>query len=80
MGVLLGAAKDVTEAQISEAIQQLLEDEELRRSMSAAGRMNLDGRGAMRIAARITQLIEERVSAFGQLPGITERMQQMRCI
>jgi spore coat polysaccharide biosynthesis protein SpsF len=69
MGVLLGAAKDVSEAQISEAVQQLLEDEELRRSMSAAGRMNLDGRGAMRIAARITQLIGERVAAFGQLPA-----------
>jgi spore coat polysaccharide biosynthesis protein SpsF len=68
MGVLLGAAAQVTEAQIGEAVQQLLEDEELRRSMSAAGRMNLDGRGASRIAARITQLIEERALAFRQLP------------
>lgn len=64
MGVSLGAAAHVTEAQIGEAVQQLLEDDELRRSMSAAGRMNLDGRGAARIAARITQLIEERAAAF----------------
>ena len=69
MGVSLGTPASLTEGQVGEAVLQLLEDEELRRSMSAAGRMNLDGRGAARIAARITQLLEERAAAFAPQPG-----------
>lgn len=65
IGVSLGAAAQVTEPQITEAVHQLLDDPELRRSMGAAGRMNLDGRGAARIAARVAQLIEERAAALG---------------
>ena len=64
MGVSLGAASGVDEPMISEAVQQLIEDPDLCRSMSAAGRMNLDGRGAQRIASRLAQLISERQSAF----------------
>jgi hypothetical protein len=32
--------------------------------MSAAGRMNLDGRGATRIAAALSRLIQERTEAL----------------
>ncbi|MEQ1755733.1 MAG: NTP transferase domain-containing protein [Micropepsaceae bacterium] len=64
MGVSLGAASGVDEPGISEAVQQLLEDPELCRSMSAAGKMNLDSRGAQRIASRIAQLIVERAAAL----------------
>ncbi len=64
MGVSLGVASDVRETQITQIIQELLEAPELRQAMSAAGRMNLDGRGAIRIAARTKQLIEERKEAL----------------
>jgi spore coat polysaccharide biosynthesis protein SpsF len=64
MGVSLGAATQVSEADIRVAVQELLADAELRRAMSAAGRMNLDGRGALRIAACIKRLVEERREAL----------------
>jgi hypothetical protein len=45
---------------IAGAVQSLLADAPKRRAMSAAGRMNLDGRGASRVAERIVRLIEEK--------------------
>ena len=60
MGVSLGVAGEVSEMMIAGAVQSLLGDGERRRAMAAAGRMNLDGRGAQRVAERIARLIEER--------------------
>ena len=62
MGVSLGV--DSNEADVRVAVQELLGDAALRRAMSAAGRMNLDGRGAQRIAIYIKQLVEERAEAL----------------
>lgn len=64
MGVSLGLAADVRPREMSDAVSDLLEDPDLCRSMSAAGRMNLDGRGAARIATAITGLVRERADAF----------------
>ena len=64
MGVSLGVAAQIREPDIAEAVMQLLEDPDLRQSMSAAGKMNLDGRGSIRIAARLKQLIDERKQAL----------------
>jgi spore coat polysaccharide biosynthesis protein SpsF len=64
MGVSLGVAAQANEADIRVAVQELLSDVELRRTMSAAGRMNLDGRGAMRIATCVKRLVEERADAL----------------
>jgi hypothetical protein len=41
--------------------------------MSAAGRMNVDGRGAMRIAHRLKQLIDERAEALSVADTAVER-------
>ena len=51
----------------------MLADAPQRRAMSAAGRMNLDGRGAMRIAHRMKQLIEERAEALAVKDTAVER-------
>jgi spore coat polysaccharide biosynthesis predicted glycosyltransferase SpsG len=64
MGVSLGVASDVSDMVIAGAVHSLLGDPARRRAMSAAGRMNLDGRGAARVAERIVRLIEER----GEIP------------
>lgn len=64
MGISLGLASGVKEKMIADAVEDLLDDPELCRSMAAAGRMNLDGRGAARIAARLHHLIDERSQAF----------------
>ena len=64
MGVSLGVAARLSEADMRVAVLELLSDVELRRAMSAAGRMNLDGRGAMRIAACVKRLVEERAEAL----------------
>ena len=64
MGVSLGVAARLSEADMRVAVLELLSDAELRRTMSAAGRMNLDGRGAMRIAACVKRLVEERAEAL----------------
>ncbi len=64
MGVSLGIASQVNAPQITAAVHGLLDDPDLRQSMSAAGRMNLDGRGAARIAEKVSQLIDERRQAL----------------
>lgn len=64
MGVSLGLSSRFNEAKLVETVLQLMEDPDLRRSMGAAGRLNLDGRGASRIAGRIAGLIAERAEAF----------------
>ena len=64
MGVSLGPAASVDEAAIANAVQDILDDPELRRAMTAAGRMNLDGRGPARIAARLHHLVDERRAAL----------------
>lgn len=66
MGVSLGV--DSHEADVRVAVQEVLGDAELRRAMSAAGRMNLDGRGAQRIAACVKRLVEERADALTVQP------------
>ncbi len=60
MGVSLGVASEINDMIIAGAVQSLLGDGERRRAMAAAGRMNLDGRGAIRVAERIARLIEEK--------------------
>jgi spore coat polysaccharide biosynthesis protein SpsF len=60
MGVSLGVAGEATDMVIAGAVQSLLGDAERRRAMSAAGRMNLDGRGAIRVAERIARLVEDK--------------------
>lgn len=64
MGVSMGPAAAVTEQALANAVEDLLDDPDLLRAMSAAGHMNLDGRGAARIAARLHHLIEERRAAL----------------
>jgi spore coat polysaccharide biosynthesis protein SpsF len=61
------------EAKIAAVVNDLLADAPQRRAMSAAGRMNLDGRGAMRIAHRMKQLIEERAEALAVADTVVER-------
>jgi len=64
MGVSLGLAASLEPHDMSDSVVDLLDDPDLCRSMSAAGRMNLDGRGATRIAAALTRLIQERAEAL----------------
>lgn len=68
MGVSLGVASQVDGAKIGVVIEDLLSSRERLRAMSAAGRMNLDGRGAARIAQRIKCMVEERAEALN-IPG-----------
>ena len=68
MGVSLGVAGEVTDMIIAGAVQSVLGDKPRRRAMSAAGRMNLDSRGAARVAERIARLIEERQTIAQELP------------
>jgi spore coat polysaccharide biosynthesis protein SpsF len=64
MGVSLGLAASLEPHDMSDSVVDLLDDPDLCRSMSAAGRMNLDGRGATRIAAALSRLIQERTEAL----------------
>ena len=63
MGLSLGIAGEVNDMMIAGAVQSLLSDPERRRAMGAAGRMNLDGRGAVRVAERIVRMIQEKRAA-----------------
>jgi UDP:flavonoid glycosyltransferase YjiC (YdhE family) len=64
MGYSLIGMSLTSESKIAAAVTDLLADPAHRRAMSAAGRMNIDGRGAQRIAARLKQLVEERAEAL----------------
>ena len=68
MGISLGLAGEVSDMMIAGAVQNLLADPERRRAMAAAGRMNLDGRGAARVAERIARMIEEKREISEELP------------
>lgn len=68
MGISLGIAGEVSETMIVGAVQSLLSDSERRRAMAAAGRMNLDGRGAARVAEKIARAIDEKRSISEALP------------
>ena len=72
MGVSLGVAGDITDMMIAGAVQSLLGDAARRRTMSAAGRMNLDGRGAARVAERIARLIAEQQEMPQNAPLLAE--------
>lgn len=61
------------EAKIGAVVNDLLADAPQRRAMSAAGRMNVDGRGAMRIAHRLRQLVDERTEALSLADTAVER-------
>jgi hypothetical protein len=61
------------EAKIAAAVNDLLADAPQRRAMSVAGRMNVDGRGAIRIAHRLKQLVEERAEALAVSDRPVER-------
>jgi spore coat polysaccharide biosynthesis protein SpsF len=64
MGVSLGLAALLEPHDMSDSVVDLLDDPDLCRSMSAAGRMNLDGRGATRIASAMARLVQERAEAL----------------
>lgn len=64
MGISLGVAAQVSEGDIAEVVSELLEDRELRQSMAQAGRMNVDTRGAARVAEHIRRLVAERAAAL----------------
>jgi spore coat polysaccharide biosynthesis protein SpsF len=64
MGLSLGVASRVSPANAAQAVGDLLVDPMRRRAMGAAGRMNVDGRGAMRIAERIRRLVTDRAAAL----------------
>lgn len=70
MGISLGVASKVSELTIAAAVDELLSDRAKRRAMGAAGRMNIDGRGASRIAERIHRLIDERRQALAVVASI----------
>lgn len=61
------------EGKIAAVVNDLLGDAGQRRAMAAAGRMNIDGRGAMRIAHRLKQLIDERAEALSVADPPAER-------
>jgi hypothetical protein len=61
------------EAKIAAVVNDLLADAPQRRAMRAAGRMNIDGRGAMRIAHRLKQLADERADALSVRDTPAER-------
>jgi hypothetical protein len=61
------------EAKIAAAVNDLLADAPQRRAMSVAGRMNIDGRGAMRIAHRLKQMVDERAEALAVRDRAVER-------
>ncbi|NOT41385.1 MAG: NTP transferase domain-containing protein [Alphaproteobacteria bacterium] len=61
------------EAKIAAVVNDVLADAAQRRAMSAAGRMNVDGRGAMRIAHRLKQLVDERAEALAVPDTVVER-------
>lgn len=61
------------EAKIAAVVNDLLADAPQRRAMSAAGRMNVDGRSSLRIAHRLRQLIEERAEALAVSDAVVER-------
>ena len=64
MGVSLGVASRVSEGDIAEVVTELLEDTGHLRAMGAAGRMNVDTRGAARIAEHVRRLVVERAAAL----------------
>jgi spore coat polysaccharide biosynthesis protein SpsF len=61
------------EGKIAAVVNDLIADAPQRRAMAAAGRMNIDGRGAMRIAHRLKQLVEERAEALSVVDRPAER-------
>jgi spore coat polysaccharide biosynthesis protein SpsF len=76
MGISLGVASRIDGVLIGATVAELLTDSECLRAMSAAGRMNLDGRGAVRIAQHIRRLVDEREEAL----RIPDAQRQMRAI
>ena len=52
-----GVLSKISSAEMAEMIMNVIYDEELRKSMSAAGPSIIDGNGAKRLAALITQLV-----------------------
>lgn len=64
MGVSLGVASRVGEGDVGEVVSELLADPAHLRAMGAAGRMNVDTRGALRIAAHVRRMVDERADAL----------------
>jgi spore coat polysaccharide biosynthesis protein SpsF len=69
MGVSLGVASRVSEGDIAEVVAELLEGPAHLRAMGAAGRMNVDARGAARIAEHVRRLVVERAEALEAMPA-----------
>jgi spore coat polysaccharide biosynthesis protein SpsF len=66
------------EAKIAAVVNDLLADTPQRRAMAAAGRMNIDGRGALRIAHRLKQLVDERTEALAVADTVERRALAVR--
>ena len=61
------AAADRARAKAVQAVEALLADEEKRRAMAVQGQQQVDGRGALRVAAALTRLMEQG-TAVGWAP------------
>jgi hypothetical protein len=59
MGVLLGVASEVSDAQILSAVKALVGDAARRREMLQTGLATMDGNGAARIAADLAAALKE---------------------
>jgi len=59
MGLSLGIASEVSDEQILFAVKALIGDAARRREMRQAGLANLDGNGAIRIAADLAMALKE---------------------
>jgi len=57
---LAGLAGTLTSADLEARLRALIADPQRMKDMEAAGRLNFDGQGAARIAARITSALETR--------------------
>ena len=68
MGASLGVGAN--ETLIGQAVESMLADRERLKAMSAAGRLNIDGRGAHRIAERVRRLVEERKEALAPVTSV----------
>ena len=53
------AAAERTRAKAVQAVEALLADEEKRRAMAVQGQQQVDGRGALRVAAALKRLMEQ---------------------